>query len=160
MDPFVVLGVPVTMDLDESDLERRYLELSRDSHPDHHGGASPEEQIAVLERSARLNDAYRQLRDPWRRAAKILELREPGVLDRNKQLCPIFLSEAMELSEEVFEATPETRDGLRAKVEAKIASDLASLHTWIEKGEWSEAATVLHQSRYHRKALDDLKAAA
>lgn len=148
------------MDLDKGDLERRYLELSRECHPDHHGTATPEEQVAVLDRSARLNNAYRELRDPWRRAAKLLELRDPGVLERNKQLCPVFLSEAMELSEAVSEVQPKTIATLRTRVEAQLGADLESLRTWIEKGEWSEAATVLHQSRYHHKALEDLKAAA
>lgn len=160
MDPFVVLGVPVTMDLDEAEVERRYLELSRESHPDHNSSAAPEEQIAVLERSARLNDAYRVLRDPWRRAAAILELRHPGVLDGNKQLSPGFLMEAMELSEEVAQASAESAGPLRSRIEAQIAEDLSTLRASIEKGEWDEAATLLHQSRYHRKALEDLKAAA
>lgn len=160
MDPFVVLGVPVAMDLDEADLERRYLELSRECHPDHHGTATPEQQITMLQRSARINDAYRELRDPWRRAAMLLELRQPGVLNRSKQLCPVFLGEAMDLSEAVAEARGDEVGALRRKVEAKIAADLANIRSWIEKGEWCEAATVLHQSRYHRKALQDLKAAA
>jgi Fe-S protein assembly co-chaperone HscB len=74
------------MDLDLDDLDRRYLELSRACHPDHSGASSPAEQVAVLERSARLNDGYRELRDPWRRAARILELQAPGVMDRTKRL--------------------------------------------------------------------------
>ena len=139
------------MDLDIDDLERRYIELSRECHPDHHGSAAADQQIAVLERSARINDAYRQLRDPWRRAAKILELREPGVLNRNKQLCPIFLTEAMELSEAVSEAKSATASALRSRLEALVKRDLELVSREIEEEEWNEAATVLHQSRYHAK---------
>lgn len=158
MDPFVLLGVPLTMDLDERELERRYLERSRESHPDYHRDASPEQQLAVLDDSARLNDAYRTLRDPWTRAEAILRLRDPNVLERTKQLCPIFLSEAMELAEEVATAAEDRRDQLLARVRAGVDGYLAKIREEIMRGNWERAATLLHEARYHRKALADLEA--
>jgi hypothetical protein len=116
--------------------------------------------VAVLERSARLNDAYRELRDPWRRAARILELQAPGVMDRTKRLQPEFLGEAIELSEEVAQARGEAVGSLRQRIAAQVAADLAAIVERIEAGDFAAAATVLHQSRYHRKALDDLKVSA
>jgi len=144
------------MGLDLDDLEQRYLDLSRECHPDHHATATPEQQISMLERSARINDAYRDLRDPWLRAARILELRSPGVLDRNKQLCPVFLAEAMELSEEVADVTDASRDALRGRIDTEVNQDLDRISALISEEEWDEAATALHQSRYHRKAMSDL----
>jgi hypothetical protein len=41
-----------------------------------------------------------------------------------------------------------------------VAADLAAIVERIEAGDFAAAATVLHQSRYHRKALDDLKVSA
>lgn len=146
------------MNLDSDELERRYLTLSRECHPDHHGTDTPDQQIAVLERSARINDAYRDLRDPWRRAAKILELRAPGVLGRTKQLCPVFLAEAMELSEEVANVSEESLGDLRTQIDAALSRDLDAIANKIEQEDWDEAATVLHQSSYHRKAMADLGA--
>ena len=158
MDPFVVLGIPPAMDLDEGELERRYIELSRACHPDHQGAASPAQQVEALQRSAKLNDAYRKVIDPWQRAAALLNLRDPSVLERTKQLCPIFLAEAMELTEEVTEADDDQAAQLAARVERLVAEDLRSVTDKIEGEDWEGAATQLHQSRYHRKALEDLKA--
>jgi len=120
VNPFVVLGVPPTMDLNADELERRYLELSRQTHPDRNRSESQQQQIAVLARSAKLNDAYRQLRDPWSRAKTLLSLRRPGILESTKQLCPIFLTEAMELSEEIAETAATDVADLAARVDARV----------------------------------------
>ena len=83
-DAFAVFGVPRALDLDSTDLERRYLALSRECHPDHHRTGSSDECVAVLQRAAEINDAWQVLRDPWKRARALLEAAQPGVLDANK----------------------------------------------------------------------------
>ena len=159
-DPFLVLGVPVAMDLDEGDLERRYLALSRECHPDYHRGAGGDEQTAVLQRAAQLNDAYRILVDSWRRAEAILELSEPGVLERTKQLCPAFLMEALDVAEEVAVAPAATVAALQARLRGIVDRYLGDVARHLAERQWTKAATHLHESRYYRKALADLQARA
>lgn len=156
MDPFAVLGVERSMDLATEELDQRYLELSRQTHPDHQRAATPQEQIAVLERSAQLNDAYRILSDPWKRARSLLELHDHGVIERTKELAPMFLADALELAEEVEQATGAEATALAQRLEAAVAEDLAAISGGIAAGDFEGAATRLHQSRYHRKALEDL----
>ncbi len=146
------------MELESEEIERLYLELSRECHPDHQRQASAEEQVAVLQRSAQLNDAYRIVVNPWRRAEAILELRDPGVSDRTKTLSPQFLMEALELSEEAAEAPAERIPELLSRFEAALTEDLDAIRRDIGAENWEAAATRLHQSVYHRKALEDLKA--
>ncbi|HLU38476.1 MAG TPA: Fe-S protein assembly co-chaperone HscB [Planctomycetota bacterium] len=157
MDPFAVLGVPVDLDLDPALLEARYLAASRACHPDHHAGADPDARIALLDRAAAVNNAYRVLRDRWRRAEAIVELRAPGALERHKQLPPDFLAEALDLAEEVAAARggPDTA-ALRARVQAMVDADWNALRDAVAAGDFAAAATTLHKSRYHRKALQDL----
>src|SRR5947208_4420434 len=64
MDHFEVFGLPRRLAIDTAELQRRFYELSRRYHPDFHQAAPPEEQARALEASARLNAAYRALRDP------------------------------------------------------------------------------------------------
>ena len=100
-DPFTVFGLKHSLDVDERALEARYLKLSRECHPDMHSAGQTGDCVAVLQRAAEINDAWRVLRDPWQRARTLLELLSPGVLDRNKKLDPVFLAGALELAEEV-----------------------------------------------------------
>src|SRR5207244_3215143 len=67
MDHFEVFGLPRRLAIDTAELQRKFYELSRRHHPDFHQTAPPEEQARALEASARLNAAYRALRDPTRR---------------------------------------------------------------------------------------------
>jgi len=74
MDHFEVFGLARRLVIDEADLQRRFYELSRRHHPDFHQGGSPDEQAQSLETSARINAAYRTLRDPIGRVEYLLRL--------------------------------------------------------------------------------------
>jgi molecular chaperone HscB len=155
-DPFTVFGLPRSLDLDERALESRYLRLSRDCHPDLHRAKETGDCIAVLQRSAEINDAWRILRDPWQRAKALLELASPGALERNKRLDPAFLAEALELAEEVAFADSDTAARLRERLITAIADDFAAVRTALEAGDADAAARRFHASHYHQKALQDL----
>lgn len=157
LDPFTVFGVDHTLDLDERALEKKYLRLSRDCHPDLHRAASGD-CIAVLQRAAEINDAWRVLRDPWERARALLELRSPGVLDREKHLDPAFLAEALELAEEVATADDADVPALRARIENELAADFERVREELAAGDTAGAARRFHGAKYHRKALLDLDA--
>ena len=158
-NPFAVLGLEPRMDLPQTDLEEVYLRLSRETHPDAHPGASPQQQVSILTRSAEINDAHKVLADPWERARAILELREPGIMAQTKQLDPEFLMAAMEQAEAVSRAAPTAsaaRGALRESLEAAVRACLADITELIQNDQNRTAAVRLHQARYHKKALSDL----
>ena len=157
-DAFAVFGVQRTLDLDEQELELRYLKLSRDCHPDLNRSEKTTDCVAVLQRSAEINDAWNVLRDPWRRARALLEAESPGVLDRNKKLDPMFLMEALELAEEVAHADSDNQERLLAKLQAAIDADFEALRDDVAHGNLDAAAKRVHQSHYHLKAWNDLEA--
>ncbi len=157
-DPFAVFGLPRSLDVDERDLERRYLRLSRECHPDRHREQEVGDCLAVLQRSAEINDAWRVLRDPWLRAKALLERLQPGVLDQNKKLDPMFLADALELAEEAAFASGDAAAALRERLEATVQADLQTLRELVARGDLDAAARQVHASHYHRKALQDLEA--
>jgi len=157
-DPFTVFGMPRSLDLDERQLETRYLRLSRECHPDQHRNTDAGDCIAVLQRSAEINDAWKVLRDPWQRARALLELLSPGALDRNKKLDPMFLGEALELAEAVAGAHGDRIAPLRTRLEAAVAADYDALRQDLRRGDHDAAARRIHMSHYHKKALLDLDA--
>lgn len=156
LDPFSVLGVEHTLDLDARVLEQRYHELSRACHPDLHRSTATADCIAVLQRAAEVNDAFRVLRDPWERARALLELRAPGVLDREKQLDPAFLLAALELAEAVATAGVAAIPALRAELQQALAADFAAVAAAAQAGDFAAGARRFHAANYHRKALRDL----
>src|SRR5260370_40319030 len=101
---YEALDLVPSLALDSDDLKRRFYERSRQWHPDRFSQAGKKAQETALQRSAVLNDAFRTLRDPVKRAEYFLE--ENGIVAAK--------APPPELLEEVFAlnmALEELRDG-------------------------------------------------
>jgi molecular chaperone HscB len=105
VDYFERLGLPRRFSVDPTDVERRYLALSRQTHPDFHGGSSD-----AIEQTATLNQAYVTLRDPFRRAEHLLTVLGGPTAQQEKSLDQRFLMDMMDLRERVEEAKSATAD--------------------------------------------------
>jgi molecular chaperone HscB len=104
-DYFQFFDLRRRLDIDLADLEKRYYQLSRKLHPDLFARKPQQERLDAEEATATLNDAYRTLKDPVRRAEYVLKL---NGLDIAHERAP------QDLLEEVFElnmALEELRSG-------------------------------------------------
>src|SRR5688572_10972062 len=72
-DLFAVLGLRRRFALDLAAAEAAFKERSRQLHPDRFAKADPRARRASLGRTVQLNEAWRTLRDPVRRAEYLLE---------------------------------------------------------------------------------------
>jgi len=105
MDPFALLGAPRRFDLDLPRLEKTHREISRALHPDKFAGASHGERRAALERAASVNEAFRTLKDPIRRAEALFRLAGAEIGDgKEPKASPAFLMDMMEQREALAEA--------------------------------------------------------
>jgi molecular chaperone HscB len=117
---FEVFGLDRTLAIDAAELQRRFYALSRQHHPDFHQGASAAEQALTLETSARVNAAYRALRDPIARVEYLVRLeegRETEPVDTSRRATegdavkPKAPPELLEEMFEIQEALQEVRAG-------------------------------------------------
>lgn len=118
MNYFELFGIPVQLQTDRAALHRRFIELSRQYHPDYHGHADAAKQAEVLETSATLNRAYRVLQSPDETMKYVLQMK--GLLEEEEkyELSPDFLMEVLEINEQLMDADgPEARKGLLAAVD-------------------------------------------
>jgi molecular chaperone HscB len=107
-DYFEFLGLDGKLAIDLRDLEQRYYKLSRTWHPDRFARGTEAEKQQALDNTALLNDAYRTLRDPIKRAEYVLSRAGLDVAHQSTKNVP------PELLEEVFElnmALEELRSG-------------------------------------------------
>ena len=98
-DYYRFFGLERRLRVDAEELQKRFYRLSRLLHPDRYTRKTPRERAYSLEATAILNDAYRTLRDPVKRAEYVLkqagfESREP----RSKEVDPELLEEVFELN--------------------------------------------------------------
>ena len=111
MDHFEVFGLPRRLAIDTAELQRKFYELSRRHHPDFHQTAPPEEQARALEASARLNAAYRALRDPILRVEYLVRLEEGRDTKEGAAVKPKAPPELLEEMFEIQEALAEAKAG-------------------------------------------------
>ncbi len=96
---YELLGIERKLTLDTAELQRRFYERSREWHPDRFARKSEAERQRALDNSSRLNDAYRTLRDPVKRAQYVLS--EEGFdigEQRTKDVPAALLEEVFELN--------------------------------------------------------------
>ena len=163
------------LNVDENELQKRFYELSRQWHPDRFSRKSPQEQAQALEATAILNDGYRTLRNPVRRAEYLLkEEGFPIGEQRSKDVPPELLEEVFELNmmlEELKEGDDSARPqlesakqnfiGLREGVDRELETffnkyDAAEPQSETAKQALHEIRGVLNRRRYIENLLRDV----
>ena len=71
---FELFGIPPRFSQDAGALDERWKDLQRQVHPDRFAGQGPAAQRVAAQWSARVNEAYRRLKEPLKRAAYLCEL--------------------------------------------------------------------------------------
>jgi len=170
---FELFGIARGLDLDEVSLQRRFYELSRQYHPDKYAGASPSDQQYALDATAQINDAWRVLRDPVRRAEYLLKLEGFDIGEqRSKDVPPELLEEVFELNmmlEELREGDESTRPQLEEEhsrfnqMLAEIDGDLRNQFRQYDKEKDREVLSrirgILNRRRYIQNLIRDVESA-
>jgi molecular chaperone HscB len=154
-DKFAFLGFDPAFDVDLPLLEERFRALSRKLHPDRFARASSQERRFSLEQTTLLNDAYKTLRDPVRRAEHLLQLR--GVTGE-PVMAPEFLEETLEDREKLLEAkmSGAPLDELVRAAQAKRDAALAEVRSALSGGGGlHRAAELLARMKYYARYLDE-----
>jgi molecular chaperone HscB len=153
-DKFALLGLTRGYAVDGEALERRFRELSRRLHPDRFAKAGAKERMLSLQASTALNDAYRVLRDPVKRAEYLLELAGARI-GENDPVDPEFLMEMLELRE----ASPgKDHEALARDVRGRRDAALREVERLFASGGAPEA--IKHQltsMRYFQRFLNEME---
>ena len=98
-DYYELLGIPRSLNLSLDALQQRFYELSRQLHPDRFMRKPEAERQQALDKSSALNDAYRTLKDPIKRAQYLLTLEGFDIGEqRSNDVPPELLEEVFELN--------------------------------------------------------------
>jgi molecular chaperone HscB len=172
---FDTFGLPRSVDVDTASLERTYRELSLKLHPDRLGQAEPRERRLSLEQTAALNEGYKVLRDPVRRAFYLLklsgvDLEREGASERASM--PLeFLEEVMGLRERLeeareagnLEAAQAMAEDVRKRQQQALGKAQDALRAWLASGDEDSsalqgAALELGRVRYFTRFLEEVAA--
>ena len=186
-DHFQVLGLPHRYDVDLKLAEEHFRALSRQFHPDRFATADPRARRASLQRTVQLNEAWRTMKDPVRRAEYLLQqagyqigaeegASRPGAQESpagGRERIPVsaaLLGEILELREELGEAR-EAGDHARVQrmageMRRRVEASLRNVATSLAEAEansspaagFEVAVRELIALRYFRRFLDEVSA--
>jgi len=130
---FELLGLAPAFRIDVTELDRAYRQLQTEVHPDRFAGGSDTERRLALQSSAHVNEAYRALKNPVRRAQYLLRLHGIDAVSETDTALPLeFLERQLERRE--------------LAADAQAAGDVPAL------------SALLEDARAEGRALEDLLA--
>lgn len=166
MNHFEVFGLAPALELDVKALEQRLRDLSLEVHPDRFAHADAKTRLAALEKTTALNDAFKVLKDPVRRAFYVLKLK--GVDLENESTAAqtkmpmAFLEEVMERREQL-EALKARKDVAKARemadaIEREKQSALEHAKAALGQDDVAEATHQLGRVRYFTRFVEEVEA--
>ena len=164
-DHFVLFGLPAAFRMDGAVLDRAWRELQAQVHPDRYAHAGEAEKRLSMQWATHVNEAYRTLKEPLRRADYLLQKRGIHALgERQTSLPANFLMQQMEWREALQEAQ-QARDAnaieqLRRTLKRE-AADLTDLlaRQLDEEENWDAAADTVRKLRFVQKLTEDVNLA-
>ncbi len=158
-DDFTLFALPPRFKLDAAALDAAWRALQSRVHPDRHVGDSPQAQRIAMQWSARVNEAYRRLRDPLKRAAYLCELRGAAIHAETNTAMPLaFLQHQLSWREALDDAVD--AHALEA-LDAQVTSARDALLRQIEQAldvadDAREASSQVRALMFVDKFRDDL----
>jgi molecular chaperone HscB len=159
---FELFGLTPAYALDLEHLDRAYLDIQSQIHPDRFAHAGDAERRASMEMTLRVNEAHRTLKSPVQRAKYLLELNGVDVgFETNTAMPREFLTGQMEMREALEEARDAEALGLLERklfaekeiVEAQIAQCIDARH------DYSAASGLVRKLMFLDKLDEEINAA-
>ncbi len=163
---FDIFGLPPRVELDVKALEQRHRELSLELHPDRFAQADARTRRVALEKTTTLNDAFKVLKDPVRRAFYLLKLKgvdlEHDGSAAQTRMPLEFLQEVLD-RREALEAVKAAKDLAKARAMAEEmghleAEALAKAQAALERDDVAEATLQLSRLKYFTRFVEDVDA--
>jgi molecular chaperone HscB len=159
---FELFGLPRRYRVDPALLEQAYRRLQTEVHPDRFAAGSDQQKRIALQSSARVNEAYRALRDPVERARYLLELQGIDAFDEtDTRLSPEFLERQLERREAAAEAHAEGDLRTLRAIADEVAGDAAELEAQLAQTldaerAWPDARVRVRELKFLSRLAADL----
>lgn len=153
MDYFTLFGLSVGYAIDMTALSARYQDLQRQFHPDKFASHPQADQLAALQQSATINQAWQTLRHPLNRAEYMLSLHGFDLANEQHTVRDTaFLMEQLELREELDEierAGDENRlAGFTTRIQALYRARHQQMVAELDSQAWEKAADTVRKLRF------------
>lgn len=159
VDFFEIFGMKRTFEVDNRELTKKFRLLQMQLHPDRFSQKSEEEKQISAGYSSLLNQAYKTLSSPLERGLYLLQIQGHALSDEGEIIMdPEFLSEIMEINEEIHEV--EDHESLQ-RLQKTNAIELENLFRkaadHFRNNDWESARECVAKLKYYNKIQRRIK---
>ncbi len=145
---FELFGLAPRFAQDRDALDARWKELQREVHPDKFANQGAAAQRVAMQWSARINEAYRRLKNPLARAAYLCEIHSHPVNAENNTAMPAdFLMQQMGW-----------REALDESLSAAELDELAEEVTAVQSQTLQKCAALIDDQQDYAQAVQQVRA--
>ena len=161
---FQLFGLPERFRFDTAVLDRAYQGLQGEVHPDRYATAGETEQRLALQASARVNEAYRTLKEPVARAQYLLSLHGVNAVDETDTRLPFdFLERQLERREAASDAADSGDTAALEQILDEVRTEARALESRVaslldDGGAWDAARGPVRELRFLTKVVADVDA--
>ena len=162
---FELLGLPVSFEVNLSELNQRYKSLQKEMHPDRFVNNSEHEQRLSLQYAAFLNEAVATLKSPLKRSHYLLKLKGREVdVEHYTIRDTAYLMQQMQWRETLEELGGEknplvTIEQLQTQVDELLNENSAQFKQAYETGNLVMAEEAIHKMHFVYKLQHELEVA-
>jgi molecular chaperone HscB len=163
---FELFGLPARYRVDLDALDAAYRNLQTEVHPDRYASASDAQRRVALQASARVNEAYRALKDPVARAQYLLSLHGVDAIgETDTQLPFAFLERQLERREEASDALAAEDERTLSSLREAVRADAREIEDHLAReldagGDYASARPHVRELTFLSKLADDIDAMA
>lgn len=158
---FALFHLPQQFDIDAKALDAAYHEVQNQVHPDKFASASDAEKRVAMQWATRANEAYKTLKNPYKRAAYLCELNGVDLQTESNTAMPVdFLMQQMEWREALDDARGQKdRAGLEtleSDLRGARKETLAQVGGLLDAQDFTQAAEKVRQLMFLEKFADEV----
>ncbi|OCG20417.1 MULTISPECIES: Fe-S protein assembly co-chaperone HscB [unclassified Gilliamella] len=159
---FELFNLPVQLPVNTAELTTHYQQLQRQYHPDNFAVATDNDKVAIVQKSAIINDGYHTLKNPIKAAEYFLSLQGFDVATEQNIIHDAdFLMEQFVLRERLDEIESkgnfELLDDFHAEIVERQNIVYNELLQFITNQNWSTALNQIYKIRYLARLIEQIE---
>lgn len=159
---FELFSLPVQLPVDIAQLTTHYQQLQKQYHPDNFAVVNDIDKVAIVQKSAIINDGYHTLKNPIKAAEYFLSLQGFDVATEQSIIHDTdFLMEQFVLRERLDDIESkdnfELLDDFYAEIVARQKIVYNELLQFITNQDWSKALNQIYKIRYLARLIEQIE---
>ena len=153
---FEIFDIDIGISIDTNDLEKKYLKLQKQFHPDKYVSASNVEKTMAARISTHINDGYKTLSSLVSRVDYILKINNFSISENQTFKNNNFLLEQLEFSEKIEKLDKTKYPIIKEEINNKIANLIVQMKSNLINQEFDILYDNISMIKFYDKNIKEI----